>query len=99
MTPAEVAAILTGGAAFVGAIFALVKFGLGERGTLMITQSQGAANILNAALETLNKEGERKDKRIAELEIQVARRDTCIEELRARLRSETDSAADPHTGG
>lgn len=67
-TPAEISGVLAGGAALMASIIAFIKFGLGERGTLTITQAQGANTILNSALESLNKELERKQDMIESLE-------------------------------
>jgi cell division protein FtsB len=63
----------------VASVFALIKFGLGEKGSLTITQAQGANTILNAALESLNKELVRKDQLIEDLS---AERDQLREELK-----------------
>lgn len=67
-TPAEISGVLAGGAALIASVVAFIKFGLGERGTLTITQAQGANTILNSALESLNKELERKQDTIDSLE-------------------------------
>lgn len=66
-TPTEVSLVLTSVAALVAAILAFIKFGLGERGALTITQAQGANTILDAALKSLNLELERKDEVIEAL--------------------------------
>jgi hypothetical protein len=79
LTPAEISLILSGVAAVVASVFALIKFGLGEKGSLTITQAQGANTILNAALESLNKELVRKDQLIEDLS---AERDQLREELK-----------------
>ena len=61
MTPAEISLLLGAVAAVVSAITAFIKFGLGERGTLTISQAQGAATIMDGVVKALNAELDRKD--------------------------------------
>lgn len=70
LTSAEVSALIAAAGILIGAITAFVKFGLGERGTLTITQAQGANTILDGALRALNNELVRKDEIIDEMTIE-----------------------------
>lgn len=93
MTPAEISGLLAAFAAVLGAITVLVRYGLTDKGDASIKRAENVQKMLDAALTTLNRDLERKDRRIEELEadcdaFKEERRDDrrTIDRLRGALR-------------
>lgn len=85
LSPAEISGLLASLAAVIGSIIAFIKFGVSERGSLTISQAQGANTILDAALKSLNAELERKDEIIDEIRVERDALRIEVAELRKAL--------------